>query len=136
MEGTCLNDYSTSWRSWNTHTDTTEFAARFEALIEREHHDINRLNACVEQFLLQEAINAGVVQQVQWEAPRNPNKVGKQLAPWFTEACKEARQRYKQAARDFGRSSETACTSFREYKRQCLAAKERFAATLPDQLKY
>jgi hypothetical protein len=48
--------------------------------------------AAVEQFLLQEAVGAGVVKEIKITQPKNPNKWGKTLAPWFTETCREAKR--------------------------------------------
>ena len=47
--------------------------------------------AQVERFVLNHAIQAGVVAKVEIKVPQNPNKWGKRLAPWFTEACKVAK---------------------------------------------
>jgi hypothetical protein len=33
-----------------------------------------------------------VVKEINITAPKNPNKWGKMLAPWFTEACREAKR--------------------------------------------
>ena len=43
----------------------------------------DQLSGAVEQFLLQEAVTAGVVKRIVLNSSRNPNKVGKYLAPWF-----------------------------------------------------
>jgi hypothetical protein len=48
--------------------------------------------AAVEHFLLQEAVGAGVVKEIKITSPKNPNKWGKTLAPWFTETCREAKR--------------------------------------------
>jgi hypothetical protein len=48
--------------------------------------------AAVEQFILQEAVLAGVVRKITLSAPRNPNKWGKTLAPWFSDKCREAKR--------------------------------------------
>jgi hypothetical protein len=46
----------------------------------------------VEDFILQEAVLAGVVKKYTISTPRNPNKWGKTLAPWFTEDCRAAKR--------------------------------------------
>jgi hypothetical protein len=33
-----------------------------------------------------------VVKEIKPTVPRNPNKWGKTLAPWFTEECREAKK--------------------------------------------
>jgi hypothetical protein len=46
----------------------------------------------VEAFILKEAQIAGVVRKIEFFIPRNPNKWGKTLAPWFNEECRVARK--------------------------------------------
>jgi hypothetical protein len=41
---------------------------------------------------LQEAVIAGVVKEIKTTIPKNPNKWGKTLAPWFTEECRTAKR--------------------------------------------
>jgi hypothetical protein len=48
--------------------------------------------AAVEKFILTQAVTAGVVKRLEIKAPRNPNKWGKTLTPWFNEACREAKR--------------------------------------------
>jgi hypothetical protein len=55
--------------------------------------------AAVENFILQEAVNAGVVKEIVITSPKNPNKWGKTLAPWFTEECREAKRNMARAKR-------------------------------------
>ena len=47
----------------------------------------------VEEYLLKEAVAAGVVKEIRISHPRNPNKWGKTLAPWFNEICREAKKK-------------------------------------------
>jgi hypothetical protein len=42
----------------------------------------------VEEFILHEAVNAGVVKEIKITIPRNPNKWGKTLAPWYNDTCR------------------------------------------------
>ena len=60
--------------------------------------------AAVESFILSEAVNAGVVREISLTLPRNPNKWGKTLAPWFTEQCREAKREMARARRTYGRN--------------------------------
>jgi hypothetical protein len=53
----------------------------------------------VENFILQEAVKAGVVKEITLKPPTNPNKWGKTLAPWFTEGCREAKHTMARAKR-------------------------------------
>ena len=46
--------------------------------------------------MIDNAVKAGVVQRVEVKVPRNPNKWGKRLAPWFTDACKLAKQNVRE----------------------------------------
>jgi hypothetical protein len=55
--------------------------------------------ASVESFFLQEAVTAGVVKEIVLTSPKNPNKWGKTLAPWFTEECREAKRTMARARR-------------------------------------
>jgi hypothetical protein len=59
--------------------------------------------AAVENFLLQEAVAAGVVKKIQITAPRNPNKWGKTLAPWFNDACRNAKRAMAMTIREYGK---------------------------------
>jgi hypothetical protein len=45
----------------------------------------------VEQFLLDEAVTAGVVKKIVIKLASNPNKWYKKLAPWFTQSCRNQR---------------------------------------------
>jgi hypothetical protein len=59
--------------------------------------------AAVEKYILQQAVEAKVVKEIKISRPRNPNKWGKSLAPWYTDACRKARQDLAAAKRDFGK---------------------------------
>ena len=41
---------------------------------------------------MDEAVAAGVVKKIAITTPRNPNKWGKTLAPWYSETCREAKR--------------------------------------------
>jgi hypothetical protein len=53
---------------------------------------------------LQEAVGAGVVKEIKVTTPRNPNKWGKTLAPWFNEQCREAKRAMGSARRIHGKN--------------------------------
>ena len=57
----------------------------------------------VENFLLQEAVSAGVVKEIIIKKPKNPNKWGKTLAPWFNETCRAAKREMALARREYGK---------------------------------
>ena len=52
---------------------------------------------------MQEAVLAGVVKEIKISTPRNPNKWGKTLAPWFTEDCRAAKREMQQARKVYGK---------------------------------
>jgi hypothetical protein len=56
----------------------------------------------VEKFLLEQAVTPGVVKEVTLTTPRNPNKWGKTLAPWFDETCREAKREMARMRRTYG----------------------------------
>ncbi len=74
VDGTSLADYSHSWRSWNAHTDSPDFAAEFTAIIDSHVGDIESLATAVEQFLLRHAVQCGVVVRQERFVASNPNK--------------------------------------------------------------
>lgn len=73
----------------------------------------------VEAFLIKEGIAAGVVKEVRHTTPRNPNKWGKTLAPWFTEECREAKRAYIGVVRKEGRVSAAAGDALGVYRQAC-----------------
>ena len=74
--------------------------------------------AAVESFLLKEAVSAGVVKEIKITSPKNPNKWGKTLAPWFTEKCREAKR--EMARRSHGRNNTGSITANKHYLKVCL----------------
>lgn len=95
VSGTCLSDYATSWQKWRAHTDSQDFAGKFQAIIDTWHSDVDTLSAKVENFLLCEALDCNVVKKVELKAVANPNRLYKTLAPWFDESCREAKRAYR-----------------------------------------
>ena len=49
---------------------------------------------------------AGVVREIKLSHPRNPNKWGKTLAPWFDEKCRTAKKTLEQARREYGKGDD------------------------------
>jgi hypothetical protein len=86
--------------------------------------DISRNNderaAAVESFLLKEAVGAGVVREIKITSPKNPNKWGKTLAPWFTEKCREAKREMARARRSHGRNDFCSIIATKKYLKVCL----------------
>ena len=75
--------------------------------------------AAVEAFLLQEAVSAGVVKEIKLTVPRNPNKWGKTLAPWYNETCREAKREMAMARREHGKGDERSLSATRAYFKTC-----------------
>ena len=84
--------------------------------------------AAVESFLLQEAVSAGVVKEIVLTVPRNPNKWGKTLAPWYDETCREAKREMAMARREHGKGSESSINATRAYFKIRSKARLEFAA--------
>ena len=53
----------------------------------------------VEQYMVREAVQIGVVRECTPKQFGNPNKLCKQLAPWFDAACRDARMQLRRARR-------------------------------------
>lgn len=92
MEGTGVCNYAKSAHSWLEFTQKPEFIDGLSAIVE----DMTKTNddraATVEDYILQQAVTAGVVKKIEIKRPKNPNKWGKTLAPWFIEECREAKK--------------------------------------------
>jgi hypothetical protein len=83
-EGTSVRNYADGARKWGTYTAQPGFIARFKTLVNRQDISNEVRSNLVEQFLIEEAVLAGVVTTSEIKHPLNPNKWGKNLAPWFT----------------------------------------------------
>jgi hypothetical protein len=115
VDGSSLADYSHTWRAWNRHTDSPEFAAAFTAVLDTHVGDQDLLTSRVEFFFLEQALVCGVIKRQVRRAASNPNKRHKCLAPWFTEACRTAKKAYKLACKQSGRLSLPAKVASREF---------------------
>ena len=66
-------------------TSTEEFAAAFRAIVEDDSVSNDDRSTRAEQFLLDQATAAGVVEVTSTHREfTNPNKWDKHLAPWFS----------------------------------------------------
>jgi hypothetical protein len=92
--------------------------------------------AAVETFLLEEAVEAGVVKRIQITTPRNPNKWGKTLAPWFDDNCREAKREMARTRRLHGKGDARSIIATKLYLKVCSVARQEFAKLTPDMLKY
>ncbi len=97
---------------WKAHTSTEQFAAKFQQITE-EFKDHNELKTeRVEEFLIREAIDAGVVKSIEIRPQKNPNRWAKHLAPWYNEVCREAKREYKAVKRAHGRKHAMTKTAY------------------------
>jgi hypothetical protein len=80
---------------WKEHTSTDKFATDFAAIIQNQELDTDQRAARVEEFFIEEAQKAGVVRVSRSHKYKNPNRLEKQLAPWFSSECYTARYNYK-----------------------------------------
>jgi hypothetical protein len=70
-------EYMRSANVWKAHTSTDQFATRFKEITD-EFRDDNELKTTrVEDFLLEEAITAGVVKAIATRTAKNPNRWAK-----------------------------------------------------------
>lgn len=59
------------------------------------HTDDNDMRAAkIEEFMIKEALHAGVIKAKKKRTFTNPNRWEKQLAPWFTEECRQMKHEY------------------------------------------
>ena len=70
-------EYMRSANTWKAHTSTEQFATRFQQISEEFRDDNERKTERVEEFLLEEAIAAGVVKATETRTVKNPNRWAK-----------------------------------------------------------
>jgi hypothetical protein len=80
-----------------------EFTNDLQALVNDNTCSNDDRAAAVEKYILNKAVEMGVVKEIKFTPPRNPNKWGKTLAPWFNDKCKEAKKALAAAKRNFGK---------------------------------
>jgi hypothetical protein len=61
-----------------------------------------------------------VVKEIKLTAPKNPNKWGKTLAPWFNEDCREKKKALAEARKLYGKGDETVVGALKKYHKACL----------------
>ena len=86
--GDNVQQYANSSQVWRDYTEREGFVQAFQDIVKNTLVTNDDRAARVECFLLRHAVQAGVVKKVEITVPRNPNKWGKRLAPWFTKECK------------------------------------------------
>lgn len=79
---------------WHAHTSGEAFQQGLEAIVEDGALGNAARSDAVEQYLLDQAVEVGVVKKLTPKTPRNPNKWGKTLTPWFNEDCHETRKEF------------------------------------------
>ena len=81
----------------------------------------------MEIFIINEAMAAGVVKEIQWSHPHNPNKWGKTLAPWFDEKCRDAKRQLAQSRRAYPKGDDRILQATRNFHKVCLHRRTEFA---------
>ena len=119
VEGTSVFNYIDSAVTWQEHTNQQSFKDALLTVVGDPALDNDQRSRAVEEFFLREAAAAGVVRKVVSWSPRNPNKWGKTLAPWFTEECRVAKRALVDARKKYGRASEHFATAARQFKHTC-----------------
>jgi hypothetical protein len=88
----------------------------------------NELRATtVEKYILEQAVQAGVVKRTTLTTPRNPNKWGKTLAPWFSDKCREAKKDRARLQRLYGKGDKRSVKATKTYLKACKLARLEFA---------
>jgi hypothetical protein len=76
-----------------------------QILLDHETNNDTRA-AAVEQYMIREALEAGVIKEIKIQQPKNPNKWGKTLAPWFDGQCREAKKMLANAKRTYPKGND------------------------------
>jgi hypothetical protein len=61
-----------------------------------------------------------VVKEIKLATPKNPNKWGKTLAPWFNEECREARKSLAEAKKLYGKGDERVIQAIKFFHKVCV----------------
>jgi hypothetical protein len=119
-EGDCLADYGKSAKVWHEFSSTNEFAAGFMAIIVDDKLTNDARAARVEEYLLKQATEAGVLEvSSARRAFNNPNKWDKHLAPWFNTKCTEARRKLKSERHRYGKRHKRTAEAMKEFLQCC-----------------
>ena len=73
----------------------------------------------MEEFFIDHALQAGVIKAKKRKLQSNPNRWAKHLAPWFNEACKEAKYYYRQQKSIYGKKHTLVREAYQTYKITC-----------------
>jgi hypothetical protein len=78
-----MQEYMESARKWKEHTATQEFAGAFRNVSEQYKEDNETRSTKIEEFLIEQALAAGVARRKITRIAANPNRWAKHLAPWY-----------------------------------------------------
>lgn len=78
----------------------------------------------------------GAVKAIKITEPRNPNKWGKTLAPWFDDKCREAKKQLHNAKRSFKKGDSNIAQATMHFMKVCQSRRAEFAKETPEMLKY
>jgi hypothetical protein len=135
-KGDCLANYNASAQAWAAHTTTPEFATAFTAVSDLYQHSNDLREAKIEEFLLREATNAGVVEvKTTHRAFANPNKWNKHLAPWYNTQCRAAKRAFHQARQTHGKHHATSQKTLKQFVQRCKQSRADLQFKLPEMLK-
>lgn len=76
---------------WKAHTSTDAFADTFAEIMEEYDMENDERAMKIEEYMMAEAKKIGVVKMGTVRGYKNPNRWEKQLAPWFSEECRDKR---------------------------------------------
>ena len=83
--------------------------------------------SAVEKYILEQAVQAGVVKRITITTPRNPNKWGKTLAPWFDDNCRATKKERARMQRLHGKGDTRSIAATKAYLQACKQARLEFA---------
>jgi hypothetical protein len=72
-----MRNYAESANAWQAYTNAPEFIAGLQSIINDTTTNNETRAAAVEQYILTQAVQAGVVKEITITQPKNPNKWGK-----------------------------------------------------------
>ena len=68
---------------------------------------------------MDQAVEAGVVRKTIITPPKNPNKWGKTLAPWFSDNCREAKRELARTRKEHGKDDPRSISATKIYLKTC-----------------
>ncbi len=124
LAGDSVETYGTSANVWREFTSTAEFAAAFRAIVEDDTIPNDTRSARAEQFLLDQATKAGVLEVSAGHREfTNPNKWDKHLAPWFSAKCSLSRREYRRARKKYGKHHISTIAALQQFIGECKSSR-------------